>query len=117
MRSELSYNPCHVFQKFFTGPEGQRFISTLGKSIVERSCEELASPIQSTRRLQLARADDTQAFPELRTNEVLATITTRQRKISSLNSPASSKGSQKASVLIIRMCTDYQDALYSIHLA
>jgi hypothetical protein len=66
--------------------------------------------IDPSGRQQLLGANDAERFAELVTDQILATVTARQRQIRSLDATPSSKPRNQLSVFVIRVRRDPEHA-------
>ncbi len=104
-------NDAHgVFEDRFLRPLLQCLVERPGVPEVERAGEELTGAVDAARRQQLLRANETELLAELRTDQVLAALTAREREVGGLAAHAARHQREQRGVLVVGMGADDQHA-------
>ena len=117
LRAKTADGPHHVRENLLPGPLGERLVRGLGEPEVDGPGEELLAAVDGARRHQLVAADDAQPFPQLRADEILASLASRQRQIGGAHTHAAREGGDRVGVLVIRVRGDHQHPLDAVQLA
>src|ERR1044071_5139734 len=82
IRPEIPDDPYDVSKNFVAIPDVKRLIGRLGESEIERTREELAGVVDTSRIEQFLRSNDAEPFTQFRSQYVLASVAACDRKIS-----------------------------------
>src|SRR5882757_7317054 len=82
IRSEIPDDPHDVSKNFVVIPDAHRFASRFGKPEVGCSREELLRVIDASRIEQFLRSNNAEPLAQFRTDQILAAVPARNRKIS-----------------------------------
>jgi len=81
VRAEGAHHANHVTENTILGPVLVRLVCILAEAEVEGAREVLRATVHPTRREQLLRANRPQRLAEFVADEILATVTAREREI------------------------------------
>src|SRR5215211_7140580 len=116
IRSEIPDDPNNVSKNFVVIPKVHRFVSRFRKSEVGCSREELLRMIDASRIEQFLRSDDTEPLAQFRTDQILAAVPARNRKISRVVKRAVRPERHQICVFVIGMRRDVKDAAKHVEL-
>jgi hypothetical protein len=111
LRLEAAHHPHDVFEQHLLGPEAQRLLERAGEAEVVGAGEELPAAVDRAGGEQLAAADEPQALPELRADQVLPALSPAEREVRRLAPHAAGDQGEERGVLVVRMGRDHQQPL------
>src|SRR5690606_34066802 len=116
IRLEAADHPHDIREDLLSAPDLERLVRGLRVSEISSAREELAASVDAARGEQLLRAYDSQAVPELRTDEVLAAVAAREREVGRVDLRAQRPVGNQARVLVVRMRGDVESAAQILQL-
>src|SRR3954462_13345800 len=82
IRLEIPDYPHDVGKNFVVTPDAQRFVSRFREPEISGSCEELPRVVDASRVEQSLCSNNPEPFAQLRSDQILAAVPARHRKIS-----------------------------------
>jgi hypothetical protein len=110
VRAELADHADDVAEDGLPIPDAERLLGVLRVAEILRAREVLSSAVEPARCEQLLRARHTQRLAELRAEQVLSTVTARERQIGGAVSASAREVGDDLGVLVVRMRGNVQHA-------
>src|ERR1035437_251358 len=109
-RSKRAYGPNGVACNDLFIPFLFRLSESFRKSVVIGPRKVLFGPVERAGLQEFLGTDHTERFKQLRTDNILSTVTARQRKICRASVFASGKICEQRRIFVVRMSTDHHHA-------
>src|SRR5512132_917731 len=116
IRPEIPDDPHNVSKNFVVTPEAHRFVSRFGKPEVGCSREELLRMVDASRIEQFLRSNNAEPLAEFRTNQILATVPARNRKIGGVVKRTVRPQRHQICVFVVRVRRDVKHAAKHVEL-
>ena len=108
--SKFPDNPDDIRENFFAVPDAQGFLGGFREAEVVRASEELPAVVDTPRRQQLLRANDTELLAQLRPDQILSAVAARERQVGGVVKRTVRPVGDQAGIFVVRMSGDVEDA-------
>src|ERR1700756_2502312 len=116
IRSEIPDDPHDVSENFVVVPDAQRFVSRLRKSEIDRPREELLGVVDASRIEQFLCANNAEPLAQFGSEQILAAVPARNRKISAVVKRAVRPQCHEICVFVVGVRRDVQNVAKHVEL-
>ena len=116
VRPKPADRPHQIGKQGLAGPLFERLLRRLRVSEVEGAAEVLSRSVDRSCGQELSGADDPESLPELRSDEILSALATREREVRGFHAPPARHRGEESRVFIIRVCRHDEHPLDPVQL-